>query len=1441
MVIVEKSFPRGGIATTESKPDELKENIVFGAVQTKAKKQKRKPTEDEFEVGVDEENDQIQAVSAELLSYDTIQDGMNIMGVVKAIDQLYLNISLPGRITARVSALEISDAYTKSTREFLEQVDNGNTFKPLTDLYTVGQIVYGRVQEIKQNEHGRMQILMSLRPSEVHAELVHTNVKKGFVFNGAIEEVQEHGYIIETGIKGLRTFVPLEKSQADHVVGELIFLRVEKLTADKTASTCICKEVKPENMKIKNQTEPNIDYILPSTIVQFSVTNQLKDGLQGTIMNEAFTAYINEHQLIEPLALPEDYEINSTINARVLYIMPLTKLVYLTLNLRTSTEEQSFEPQYKRGDIIEAARVHHLGTGGVILVLDNKFKGVLSYRSIKSNYKGNYDQDEVLVKYAKKTKHKVRVLDYDPMDSLYICTDNANTVNEKVFALDDLKPGEFITAVVKERDLRVGGYTMQVGRVKGIIEKLYLAPVPKTLEINSKVRCRVLAVNTERKTVYLTNRPEYMAKHCKVLTTLANARHNATYMGTIVKCNEEYLLVKFFNNLKGMLYKQRLSTVLGSEMYTFYEGQTMAFRILAKKGEQITLTLADDTFGLGEICPVTIVHTLESGLEIKITYHPEDDHEFDDEDPENNAIEVKGLVPLRLISDYPDLLYAKLRTYPPGTQTQAVCIVKNIFSMRDVPYFLTHLTNNWKNIKQGDILKAHVKNVHEDIVELLIPIRNYGKLVKVHLKMLLVNAYKNSNLQLSPEQVVYVKVLGKEPATKTITVSARLTDVWNGDLNSTARFLEDYLNEVSEVRRGNQRLGFKIGHHKVGEKVVASFRGVNPATKDWQYEIEKTKVIAVVKSSIVGKAKPPKVGAQQECLVLWVDYSNEVIYISNKQADVSHVNNEKYISSNLVEKSGINAKVLLKTDQLFICSLKKGPNPLIYCPIRLHFNDFENSASAGLAEGGFCKLAFIHDKLPIAVPDDTWRLWHDIKKKRKAKTELDSSPRAKKVKIETIKLEIPVENEVNKVEKQEKNKAKKQKQQTRSDESDVPAAKTSKKSKKEVLFYEDKIPNPIVIVEDPHVDSSDTEDKNSFTKQTQSKTHIQSKKPTPKMLPGIGDFWNTDLSQLNNTRKSTESSDEDNDDENNDADQAGQKKKKLTSAEKFKLQREEETRLREIEAKYADPNHLPESVDQFDRLVLSEPSNSKNWINYMVYHLQSAEIDKARAVARRAIKAISYREDNEQLNIWVALLNLELRYGNKEAFDETLKEAITLNDPLKVYLRVVEILCDAKKTEELIGMISLITKKFKAQPEVWRAAATAYFSIDMHERAQQLLHKALACLPEREHVNIIVAFGNLNHKYGNNEMAQTLLDQVVTSYPKRVDVWAQYIDMLVKSEMVDSARSVLERATIQKIPMKKMRTIFKKYLEFEERFGSEADVEKVKKLAKEYVKRNAHQ
>ncbi|XP_061387235.1 protein RRP5 homolog [Musca vetustissima] len=1423
MVIIEKSFPRGGIpAAKEKAAATQKETQIFGAVQKKIKKTKTKSTKKSFEDD-DQQNDALESFSAELLNYETIQDGMIIMGIIKKVDQLYVSVSLPGRIIARVSALEISDSYTKITKEFLQNSAQAEGYKPLKDLYRVGQIVYGRVLEVKTNEKGHVLIDMTFKPSEVHAELNHSSIRKGFVFSGAVEEVQEHGYIIESGIKGLRCFLPLEKSKEGHGVGELIYLKVDKMTLDQAASTCICREVSEDKLKVKDQADPSLDYLLPTTIVNFQVGKRLKDGLKGTVMNELFTAYVNEHHLGNALLVPDDYEINEKYEARILYVMPLTKLVYLTLNVHRNnavkkeendqddadTSNDNVEHSLKRGDIIEDAKVHHLGTGGVVLALDDSHKGILSFKTIKSNYKGNYDQDELLAKYAKDTTHKVRILDYDIMDCVYVCTDDTTTVQEKFFALDDFHPGDFVTAKVKEYSDKIGGYIVQVGMASAIIEKLFLAPNFKIFETNTRLKCRIVAVSAERKMVYLTNRQEYLSKSCTVLTSFDEARINGNYTGTIVKSEHGFALVKFFGDVKGIFYRQNAPAGF---LDTLKEGQTMQFRVADKKDGQLILGVVENAFKLGEICPATIVHKLDSALEFKVAYAPEGA----DDGEEGQEIEFKGLIPIRFLSNYPDLLLAKLNMYQIGEQTPAACINKNIFSVRDVQYFTENLTPNWKSINMGDILKAHVKDVNDEVVEVNVPINNYTKSVKLHLNMMLMDINNAAKVSITPYQVIYVKVLGKEDLTKTISVSAKLIDVWDCQLSSTAKALKGYFDELSCIKKSLKKQSNPIARYSVGDKVKAQFQGVIEGSNDWEYVLEKTQLVAIVKSSLVGKAKPPTPGTAQDCIVLWVDYSSNLLFLSNKPGDTDHILPGKEIPQNLIGKGGINAKVLFKNESIFICSLKKGKHPLVYCPAQLHFNDFEKSCSNTVNEGDFCKLNFIDDQLPLAVLDDTHKIWTEISRKRKHENE---NKEKEKVAAKKAKLEV------------EKTTERKRKTSESQEEVKKPKKETAKKPKVEqpdVLFYEDKSADKKAAakVVDIVVTTPKPED---------SKKESKTPKVTPKSLAGVSNFWTTDLKDISKTE---DSSDEDEDEEGQQNANDAKNKKKLTAAEKFKQQREEEARLRAIEEKYADPTQLPDSVDQFDRLVLSDPNNSKHWINYMVFHLQSAEIDKARAVARRALKTITFRNSEEQINIWVALLNLELRYGSKETFNDTLKEALIYNEPLKIYLRAVEIITDSKKTQELIEMIGIITKKFKAEQEMWRVAANAYFSVGMTERAQQLLHKALACLPERDHVNTIVMFANLNHKHGENEMAQTLLDQVVTSYPKRVDVWSQYVDMLVKAELIDSARNILERAIVQKIPLRKMRTIFKKYLEFEERFGNDANVQRVKQLAMEYVKKN---
>lgn len=110
-----------------------------------------------------------------------------------------------------------------------------------------------------------------------------------------------------------------------------------------------------------------------------------------------------------------------------------------------------------------------------------------------------------------------------------------------------------------------------------------------------------------------------------------------------------------------------------------------------------------------------------------------------------------------------------------------------------------------------------------------------------------------------------------------------------------------------------------------------------------------------------------------------------------------------------------------------------------------------------------------------------------------------------------------------------------------------------------------------------------------------------------------------------------------------------------------------------------DPSRQPQSADDFDRLVLSSPNSSILWLQYMAFHLQATEIEKARAVAERALKTMCFREEQEKLNVWVALLNLENMYGTEETLMKVFERAVQYNEPLKVFQHLCDIYASSEK------------------------------------------------------------------------------------------------------------------------------------------------------------------
>ena len=105
----------------------------------------------------------------------------------------------------------------------------------------------------------------------------------------------------------------------------------------------------------------------------------------------------------------------------------------------------------------------------------------------------------------------------------------------------------------------------------------------------------------------------------------------------------------------------------------------------------------------------------------------------------------------------------------------------------------------------------------------------------------------------------------------------------------------------------------------------------------------------------------------------------------------------------------------------------------------------------------------------------------------------------------------------------------------------------------------------------------------------------------------------------------------------------------------------------------------PQSISDFERLLLGQPDSSSLWIQYMAFQMQLSELSKAREVAERAIKTINISEETEKMNVWIAFLNLEVAYGNDETVEEAFKRACQYNDAQEIHEKLASIYIQSGK------------------------------------------------------------------------------------------------------------------------------------------------------------------
>ncbi|EGD79227.1 hypothetical protein PTSG_12966 [Salpingoeca rosetta] len=344
------------------------------------------------------------------------------------------------------------------------------------------------------------------------------------------------------------------------------------------------------------------------------------------------------------------------------------------------------------------------------------------------------------------------------------------------------------------------------------------------------------------------------------------------------------------------------------------------------------------------------------------------------------------------------------------------------------------------------------------------------------------------------------------------------------------------------------------------------------------------------------------------------------------------------------------------------------------------------------------------------------------------------------------------------------------------------------------------------------------------------KAAAMAKKAQPLAVEGDS-VWADDVDGTIDSLLFGDANDDDDDEEDDDELQDGPLSKRAKHA--AKKQREAETRRKE-EEKVAGKKE-PQTPMDFDRLVLQAPNSSYAWIRYMAYYLKLTELDKARAVGKRALSTINFREEKERMNVWVALLNLENAYGTPATLNNVFTEACRQMDPQRMYFHLVSIYERSHKFREADELFQVMCKKFNKVQRVWLRFAEFKFKRGRSKEARQVLERSLKSLPRPDHVDTIVKFGILEFKQGDVERARTIFENVLSNYPKRVDLWSIYLDQEQRVGDKGVIRALFERVITLNLSSKKMRFFFKRYLDFEKEHGDAGHVEHVKEKAREYV------
>lgn len=790
-------------------------------------------------------------------------------------------------------------------------------------MFTVGQIVYTKVLDKCNGD--KDEILLSLLPSDVNSEISSGALVEGNTIQCAVEELEDHGYLMETGIANVKAFLPKNNIKTEPANGEIIYCKVQSTPS---ANTIILSAFKKNEMiKISTADVPNLKALFPGTVVDFNIVKVLKNGIEGLLFDGSVSAYANEMYVPTKLSVKDDSNIGKAVKARILYTMPLSNQIFVTLNV---DEVINHKKEILFGTVVKNAKVMSQSSGGVVFKLDGNRKAFLPRRSIVKNLKNNFDAETALVKYSPNTQHDIRVMDYNDFEDCYLCTNNEKMLSEKYFSTYDLKVGEIIMAKIVEKFK--SGIRISIGNIRGYLIGAFYHKISK-IEAGKEIRVRVVEVDHDSKHIQVTNLSGFLKKeNVKIMDDRSKIKVGESYTGLILKDTPRAINILFFNHNKGMLLKTASFESDVISIGGFKENTVRNFEVASVKKDKILLRIPNVKIStnLGTIVDAQVSAVLPNSIQIFV-----------------NELKAYGKIPIDFISEISSYRELMMSAIKEKSTLKVVALSNNQYSLRDVNYYSNDaVKTDFNDVEVDDVLRCFVKSINDENVLLDCPLKNFSQTIRLNR-----NAFSSSDdLSFIAGDVIYVSVIAKnESHNNSLYVTPELNKVWKNDSDALS-LLESYLKDTNFLLQHLKESEKPLGKYSIGQRVSGKVKTIIGNNLVIEFDD------GVYAQGSVDNVSY-KIGTEiKEAVVVWIDPINQMLFVTVKEKCKDEISIDQVASEKDVTPKKHKAIVVYFNEYVTVCTVRKAGQPLVFVPSKHHYNDFSSSLNSKALGNASSKL-----------------------------------------------------------------------------------------------------------------------------------------------------------------------------------------------------------------------------------------------------------------------------------------------------------------------------------------------------------------------------------------------------------------------------------------------------------------------------------------------------